>query len=116
MTKLMIEVDSENVNDGYYTMTELYDNMYAMLAVLTSNNPVASWKTSVNKGWFIVGIQQHPDPIKFHIKEKYYSWFDHVNVDDKWKCECFQEDVVNNLRKAARICGYHDLGFVFMSV
>jgi len=101
MTKVIVEIDSKNVNDGYYTMDELYDNMYAMLAMLTSNNPVASWKTNVCNGWFIVGMQLYPKSIKFHVKEKYYSWFKHVNVNDNVQCNCLQEDVVNNMKMAA---------------
>jgi len=84
MSKVTIELDKNEINDGYYTMEELYDHMYALYAALVASNDRKAWRTRPENGWFLVGLDIGPAwddrIVSYHIPEDKWDWFSAANV------------------------------------
>ncbi len=105
MGEITIKCRSEDVSDGYHTISELYDHRIALFIALMVVRDDISWRSlfhadgSSVDGWFIAGMHLPTGDITYHLPMKYWSdlsAIQELHLGREWDGHT-SADVVDNL-------------------
>ena len=85
--RFTIDVDPEDVFDGWHSVGELYDHRHMLYALLVMNNWESAWMSNrlssgnlVEKGWFILGLELSTGQISYHMPIEMWKGFEKMGV------------------------------------
>lgn len=104
-----MEIEVNNVSDGYHTFDELYEHRNLLFIALMKSNPKLSWRANNHhdgtnyEGWFIAGMHLPTGDISYHLPNSMWELLDYSGVETTNKAPEWDghtsQDVVERLRK-----------------
>lgn len=81
--------DIGDLSDGFHTFNQLYYQRMMLFAVIVGQNKEQAWKSRRHEdgelcfggGWFIVGITTPLGDFTYHYEDKYFGYFDCVELE-----------------------------------
>lgn len=78
-----------DLSDGYHTFNQLYYQRMMLFATIVRQNKDKAWKSHKHEdgelcfggGWFIVGVDTPEGSYTYHYEDKYWDYFDCMELD-----------------------------------